>query len=296
MKWGMLTLTCPSNYHPAPSNGQSSWDGSTPSDAHFYIQENWRRVLKNLEKIDVNLSGIWVSEYHKDGCLHRHIIFYCNDFCALKQEVRKVWKDDVAAKFDMGDHTKGSFSTYIFAYLFPKEGCHEAAQYDAKRAVWSHRKHNFFGIPGIGAWRAMRALTEAPEAALQASVWRAAKRGDGQAFIALMGGLAIAQKTRPIKGKIEVAGKGPSRSKQVVIVTKSTGEITVQDLQIWDIIKSIKAPQSPAVLGLEGNPEVPKSLVYIDSGAVILNGPRTPNPPPKMLDFSPPEPPQISVH
>ena len=64
------------------------------------------------------------------------------------------------------------------------------------------------------------------------ALWRAARRGDGAAFIALSGGLAIANKKRPAQGKIE-RRPAPYESKTAIITT-STGTF-VSPLKTWKI-------------------------------------------------------------
>lgn len=262
LTWGMLTLTCPPRFHPKPSKGLSSWDGSTPEDAHKWLHHEWRGVLRRLAKKDINISGVRFSEYHKDGCPHWHVLFYTNDLPELMVEVRKAWTTEAGADFVIGDPKKGSFASYCMSYLAGDGTEPHVAQYDAKRAIWSQRFIQFFGVPRIGLWRATRAMPEAPgDEGLADSIWRAARRGDGAAFIALCGGLAVKNKERPAQGKIERT-PAPAQAKTAVITTNE-GTYSFA-LPVWKISRGV---------------------------ALIQNYPRDPSPDLPLLSFPPPTPP-----
>jgi hypothetical protein len=219
LTWGMLTLSCPPRFHPRPKNGHSTWDGSTPKDAHKWLHDEWRGVLRRLDNQGIHLSGVRFVEYHQDGCPHWHVLFYTDDLPELMKEVRKAWPTEAAADFVIGDPAKGSFATYCMSYLMADESSPHILQYDAKRAVWAQRFYQFFGVPRIGLWRAARAMTEAPgDDALADAIWRAARRGDGAAFISLNGGLAVANKDRPVSGRI-VSTPAPNQTKTAIIKT-----------------------------------------------------------------------------
>lgn len=69
----MLTLTLEPEWHPNPSDGKNSWNGSTPRDAHQSIATRWQSILRDLDRFGVGVSGLRVVEPHKDGCPHWHI-------------------------------------------------------------------------------------------------------------------------------------------------------------------------------------------------------------------------------
>ena len=260
LTWGMLTLSCPSRFHPRPKNGHSTWDYSTPEDAHRWLHREWRGVLRRLDKQGINISGVRFVEYHQDGCPHWHILFYTNALPELMAEVRKAWPTEAGADFVIGDPKKGSFATYCLAYLMTDEStAPHVNQYDAKRAIWSQRFIQFFGIPSIGLWRSARAMEAAPgDGGLADAVWRAARRGDGAAFIALAGGLAAKNKDRPIHGRI-VCTPAPSESKTATIKTAAgTFSTPLQTWKIRGVAVILNYPRTPPQSSLDAQIEPQK--------------------------------------
>jgi hypothetical protein len=69
----MVTLTLEPEWHPNPSNGNCSWNGATPREAHQSIAARWQSVLRDLDRFGVGVSGLRVVEPHKDGCPHWHV-------------------------------------------------------------------------------------------------------------------------------------------------------------------------------------------------------------------------------
>ncbi|WP_167525351.1 replication endonuclease [Roseomonas genomospecies 6] len=73
-----ITLTAPSEYHPAPSVGEDRWNPAlTPDEARDWIQSRWGRVRARLEKHALDPFGIWVREPNEDGCVHLHMLLWC---------------------------------------------------------------------------------------------------------------------------------------------------------------------------------------------------------------------------
>ena len=69
----MVTLTLEPQWHPNPSNGNRSWNGCTPRQAHQNIATRWQSILRDLDRFGIGVSGLRVVEPHKDGCPHWHI-------------------------------------------------------------------------------------------------------------------------------------------------------------------------------------------------------------------------------
>lgn len=70
---GMLTLTLEPEWHPNPSHGHNSWSGASPRAAHQSMATRWQSILRDLDRLEVGLSGLRVVEPHKDGCPHWHL-------------------------------------------------------------------------------------------------------------------------------------------------------------------------------------------------------------------------------
>jgi hypothetical protein len=69
----MLTLTLEPEWHPNPSHGTSSWNGASPREAHQTMATRWQSVLRDLDRLNIGVSGLRVVEPHKDGCPHWHL-------------------------------------------------------------------------------------------------------------------------------------------------------------------------------------------------------------------------------
>lgn len=69
---GMLTLTLEPEWHPNPSHGAGSWNGSSPREAHRSMTQRWQAILRDLDHAGVGVSGLRVVEPHKDACPHWH--------------------------------------------------------------------------------------------------------------------------------------------------------------------------------------------------------------------------------
>jgi hypothetical protein len=70
---GMLTLTLEPEWHPNPSHGVNSWNGASPRAAHQSMGTRWQSVLRDLDRLNIGVSGLRVVEPHKDGCPHWHL-------------------------------------------------------------------------------------------------------------------------------------------------------------------------------------------------------------------------------
>lgn len=70
---GMLTLTLEPEWHPNPSHGAGSWNGSSPREAHRSMTQRWQSILRDLDHAGVGVSGLRVVEPHKDACPHWHV-------------------------------------------------------------------------------------------------------------------------------------------------------------------------------------------------------------------------------
>lgn len=70
---GMLTLTLEPEWHPNPSHGQNSWNGASPREAHQSLAQRWQAILRDLDRLNIGISGLRVVEPHKDGCPHWHV-------------------------------------------------------------------------------------------------------------------------------------------------------------------------------------------------------------------------------
>lgn len=70
---GLLTLTLEPEWHPNPSHGESSWNGTSPREGHRSMGRRWQSILRDLDRLGIGLSGLRVVEPHQDACPHWHL-------------------------------------------------------------------------------------------------------------------------------------------------------------------------------------------------------------------------------
>lgn len=113
---GMLTLTLEPKWHPNPSRGANSWNGSTPREAHRSMGKRWQSILRDLDRAGVGVSGLRVAEPHKDGCPHWHLwLLYRPDVeVTILETVMKYFpnKLKVRAPSRKGENTTGADRIY----------------------------------------------------------------------------------------------------------------------------------------------------------------------------------------
>lgn len=91
LRWAMLTITLPSEFHANPANGSKhKWNGVTADIAHREIARGWQRVRSSLLKHGITLSGVRTEEPQKDGTPHWHCAFFYKDAESLRQICRAV--------------------------------------------------------------------------------------------------------------------------------------------------------------------------------------------------------------
>lgn len=80
LRWAMLTITLPSEYHGNPQQYSSAaYNGASASDAHKVIAEGWKRLRAQLAKSGIKLSGVRTEEPMQDGTPHWHCAFFWRD-------------------------------------------------------------------------------------------------------------------------------------------------------------------------------------------------------------------------
>lgn len=85
LRWAMLTITLPPEWHARPANRRSShvWNGETADTAHSVIATGWRRVRALLAKQGITLTGVRTEEPMQDGTPHWHCAFFFKDQAEL---------------------------------------------------------------------------------------------------------------------------------------------------------------------------------------------------------------------
>jgi len=173
LKGFFVTITLPGRFHPNPSSGKRSWDGSTPHDAHKQLQDKWRAVQKRFAELGWKVYGVRVEEPHDDGCPHWHALMYIAPECEADflARIQSAFGSGFATKIVLIDRSLSTGASYLTKYLNPQysqgEGgsvldnpkAQKAARYDAYRATWGNRSIQFFDIPGSSSiWDELRRI------------------------------------------------------------------------------------------------------------------------------------------
>lgn len=92
LRWAMLTITLPSEYHAAPANRRRGhkWNGVTPDQAHKVIADSWNRITAAVRKHRLVLSGVRTEEPQGDATPHWHCAFFYRDDTDLHHVCRAV--------------------------------------------------------------------------------------------------------------------------------------------------------------------------------------------------------------
>lgn len=239
LTWAFITLTAPGRMHSNPEfrRADEEWDGTDPDAAHRWIHLAWRRAEARLRKNGIIVSGVRVVEPHKDSCPHWHILIFAHssEMSQIEEILRQQveWINKAGCKFVENDGRAGAAS-YLFKYVLKSissieklEG--EAASVDAWRSTWKIRSVQWIGMPPVGLWRRLRSLKECPEEQQLGPIWRAARRGDGQAFIGLAGGLNVKKTERPIQSKTTL----DDETKTITFEIRDTGETVAVTTGKW---------------------------------------------------------------
>lgn len=213
-----ITLTLPSEFHPAPALGRGSYDPAiTPAAMFTELQARWHRVVAILRKRLVRVVGIWLPEPHEDGTPHRHAILWCapEGLDDLREAVSMHFPGRRATDIRVLDErSSAQVQTYVLTYALkmtaeaptttaeaPDGEEHLGAAFDRFRA-WKSvfggaRSWGFIGLrPGtVGRWRDLFRLAqraergEEIECARTRAILRAIQRRQHGSALRLMGAL-----------------------------------------------------------------------------------------------------------
>ena len=71
------TITCPSSFHSCPGSVvNKKYSGAEPLDSKNHLQKVWARFRSACARDGINIIGLQVTEPHRDGCTHRHILIF----------------------------------------------------------------------------------------------------------------------------------------------------------------------------------------------------------------------------
>ena len=171
-----ITFTAPARFHPKPSKGASSWDGSTPKDSNDYLKGLWNAFRKDIHRHKIEMNGFWAVEPHKDQCFHKHALMYVNrkHYDELVILVNKHFRhSENAVRIEEIDTKKSKATSYVMKYLTKsfsmdfelKDGVLNIDKLEisnhkkvrAVQALWSVRRYAMFGVKNtLSLWRELK--------------------------------------------------------------------------------------------------------------------------------------------
>jgi len=198
-----VTLTAPSKYH----FNSDKWNCESPRFTQSYLSGQWRKIRSALSYRKIKIQGLRVSEPHKDGTPHWHMLIFIDPEHSdvLKELLNKyafeVDGDEPGANerrliIEDADKQKSAVG-YMIKYLSKNiKGEHMQGELDLESglsaedgatnaAAWASRhelrQFQFFGLASVQVWRELRRLKECPQppeveparAAADCSNWKA---------------------------------------------------------------------------------------------------------------------------
>ncbi|EMN7422349.1 TPA: replication endonuclease [Vibrio parahaemolyticus] len=197
MEWAFITITAPARYHPNPSKpSRTGWNNKSALAAHEELKSYWNAFRKSLSKKGIAMDsgqffGMRITEPHKDGCPHWHLLCFFQPelkdllfhekegllpkkFSHSKSAVKTVF-----GKMDtLGSEGVASAATYCFKYLTkslggdmdevvtanieqkPDKSIDGIERIEAWRAATGIRAYQLFGMKGLSnVWNSIRKIS-----------------------------------------------------------------------------------------------------------------------------------------
>lgn len=171
-----ITFTAPARFHPKPSKGVSSWDGSTPKESNDYLKGLWNAFRKDIHRHKIEMNGFWAVEPHKDQCFHKHALMYVNKkhHDELVNLINKHFRhSENAVRIEEIDTKKSKATSYVMKYLTKsfnmdfelKDGVLNVDKLEvtnhkkvrAVQALWGVRRYAMFGVKNtLSLWRELK--------------------------------------------------------------------------------------------------------------------------------------------
>jgi hypothetical protein len=205
-----VTITAPSAMHARlwiSGDANAKHNGTTPRQAHEYLQSVWERIRAKLNRKGLRVYGIRIAEPHHDACPHWHLLLFMEPAQvatvraiitehALREQPDEIGAEQRRVTFVSIDPAKGSAVGYVAKYVAKNIDGHALEKdlegvpaRDATERVnaWASlhgiRQFQFVGLPPVGLWRELRrvpaeTVRQAPETLRRA--WQAAQRSKRQ--------------------------------------------------------------------------------------------------------------------
>lgn len=201
MDWAFVTITAEGKFHPNPQsskNKKSEWDKylTTAKDAHNSLTKRWRDFgkaagNKGLSMKSGDFFGLRVTEPHKDGCPHWHMLVFYNPeirellfhekeglFYSHFSHSKHALKITYGIRDGVGNEGVASAASYALKYitkalagdlnevntidsnLNTETTTNSIERLEAWRAATGIRAYQTFGIPGLSTlWNSVRKIS-----------------------------------------------------------------------------------------------------------------------------------------
>lgn len=219
-----LTLTVPGRMHSHYGRSGDSiagYDGTTTQEAQDELKKIWSRIRSALQRKGLDIHGIRVTEPHKDGTPHWHLLVFMKK--EDRQAIREVFRhyalaidqDEIGAathrfQYKEIDYSKGSATGYIAKYISKNidgymldndssmgDAKSNAERVEAWASTWGIRQFQFFGNPPVTIWRELRRLEKSPDPLINKAI-QAADTNDWALYMAIMGGPCALKSEMPL--------------------------------------------------------------------------------------------------
>jgi len=215
-----LTITAPGKMHgyydksgdPIPHH-----DGSSIKDAHTLLQGQWTKIRSALNRKALTCFGIRVTEPHKDGTPHWHLLVFSSpehreqvisifQHYALEIDPNEKGAQEHRFKVKAIDYSKGSATGYIAkyisknidGYMLDESDKTGAKRVEAWASTWGIRQFQFFGNPPVTIWRQLRRLDSSKNPILNQAI-SLADNNNWADYMELMGGACSSREDMPIR-------------------------------------------------------------------------------------------------
>jgi hypothetical protein len=243
--WASCVVTLPPEFHPNPSKGKNSWNGTMPGEAMKVLMDRFASARAVLNNKKIKLAGMRTVESHQDGCPHVNFLIY---YAPKHQKKVKAafksafGKSEKLCRFMPGKTGAGAakFATYATKYIkkYIKGGADlddACLEEQAWASAWSIRRFQFFGIPSLTNWRSLRSSSVTPQDYATAELWVAARAGDFDEYIRLNGGLNAPTSKRNFKTIKELSGTGRSYVPVGIFNIATGAEHITKEVGFWTI-------------------------------------------------------------
>lgn len=217
-----VTVTCPSRMHSILSkSGQPNpkYDGTTPAEAHQYLQNTWEKTRAKLNRKDIQLEGYRIAEPHHDGCPHWHLALATDP--EHKDQLIEIIEDyftqtdpdekgiENRVKIELVRSIAGYLSKYVSKNIDGKHVDKDFHGHDAKSgainvrawaSLWNIRQFQPIGGASVTTYRELRRIRDPKQVPSDMlDIWKAADAGNWAEYETLQGGLNTPKSTHRIK-------------------------------------------------------------------------------------------------